>query len=99
MAKRISNWEGRKRRVKFLAEHYVELGLANYPWGLSRTVSPDRVERFRREFRIFQRLRNERLLSDLTNFPDVNLNNLIIDAKKLYIEIQRELKNGNDEAR
>lgn len=67
-----------------MADHYEELGLAKYPWGLSKTISEERVERYNKELVIFQRLQKEKLLSENTNMWDVSVNNWIVDARKLY---------------
>ena len=80
---------GRQLRVKFLAEHYEELGLANYPWGLSKTVSTQRVERYNREIVIFRRLQSEKLMSTNTGFHDSNISNLIKDARSARYNIKR----------
>lgn len=91
-----NNWENRKLRLKFLVENYQSLGLANYPWGLSRSTSEDRVKRYNKLIVIFRKLQREGLLALSTNFADVNFNNLIIDARKLYYESR---KNEMDNSR
>lgn len=85
-----SPWARRKLRLQWLADNYVELGLANYPWGLSRTIPKERVERYNRELAIFRKMQRAKLLSEKTNFLDVNFNNLIVDARKLYYQMSKE---------
>lgn len=86
----------REKRVAYLAKHYIRMELQNYPWGLSRTVSEERVKRYNREHAIFRELQKEKLLSPHTQFHDVNINNLVIDARREFYRLEKEKKKRHD---